>query len=79
MTADTSDDEDSQWRYSLADLEESTEETDEDGDKSVNITGSLQIDDELEPGEINTEHALFVVAGVVVAVACLLGFVTLLF
>ncbi len=92
MTADTDDetDGDGQWRFSLSDLEEeeeSAESTDEetgddettedDTDSGGNVAGSLQVDEELEAGDISAENALFVVVGVLLAIGFILGFVAL--
>ena len=68
---DTADD-DSQWRFSLSDLEDDSE-----GDGGGNVAGSMAIDEELEAGDISTENALFVVVGVLLAVAFLAGFLAL--
>jgi hypothetical protein len=82
MTADSNDngDRDSQWRFSLSDLEEESangaEEDDENG-QGGNIAGSFRVDEDLEAEEISIENALFVVVGVLLAVAFILGFVTL--
>ena len=79
MAGDSSDDGESQWRYSLSDLDDeaSADEADEDEQSGGNIAGSFKVDEELEAEEISAENALFVVVGVVLAIAFILGFVTL--
>jgi len=89
MAADPSDDADtdSQWRFSLSDLEETTDDEEATGDEEShgdnedsggNIAGSFAVDEELEAGDISAENALFVVVGVVLAIGFVLGFLTLL-
>jgi hypothetical protein len=90
MAADPSDDADtdSQWRFSLSDLEEATDEDaavtgdaeseSDSEDSGGNIAGSFTIDEELEAGDISAENALFVAVGVVLAIGFVLGFLTLL-
>jgi hypothetical protein len=82
MTADPKeqDTEDSQWRFSLSDLDGESADGADDADESGNsgnIAGSFRVDEELEAEDISVENALFVVVGVVLAVAFVLGFVTL--
>jgi hypothetical protein len=88
MAPDSADqgDEDDQWRFSLSDLESDGAEegapaeggTPAEEEGSGNITGSLRIDEELEAESVSIENALFVVVGVLLAVAFILGFVSLL-
>jgi hypothetical protein len=76
---------DSQWRFSLSDLEDEDEEAstekareDVDEDSDSNIAGSLDFDAELEAQRIDLENAAFVLVGVLLAIAVIFGFVTLL-
>lgn len=80
---DDADDED-EWRFSLSDLDgedEQTVEGEEDGEtegSGEGIAGSLDIGEEIEAGDIDLENAVFVVVGVLLAIAFILGFLTLL-
>ncbi len=60
-------DEDSEWRFSLSDLEAD--------DESGNVAGSLGPAGEITPGDISPEHALFVALGVLAAGLVVFGFV----
>lgn len=65
-TDSDSTDEDSEWRFSLSDLED---------DESGNVAGSLGPTGDITPGEIDPEHALFVALGVLAAGLVVFGFV----
>lgn len=60
--------EDDEWRFSLSDLEDDDEST-------GSVAGSLGPAGEIEPGDVNVEHALFVALGVLAAVLVVIGFV----
>jgi hypothetical protein len=88
MESDSGDgsDENDQWRFSLSDLEDEAADEETPAEEGApaeetgggNIMGSLQVGEELEAESISAENALFVVVGVLLAVAFVLGFVTLL-
>lgn len=67
--AGTEGDSEDEWRFSLEDLE--SDEADSDG----NIAGAFTPSEELEPGDVDLENALFVVLGVVVMLLVVAGFV----
>ena len=74
MAVDPGDDEETEWRFSLEDLEGEGDDADESG----NIAGEFAPDVEIEAGDIDPENALFVLLGVAVTVAVLAGFVLFL-
>lgn len=73
------DGEDDEWRFSLDDLpdeEPAANETVADevsAEENSNITGTLERDQPLEPGDINPENALFVALGVSIVVGLIIG------
>jgi hypothetical protein len=75
MAVDPGDDEESEWRFSLADLEDEEDATEDD---QSNIAGEFAPGTEIEAGDIDPENALFVLLGIVVTVATLAGFVLFL-
>ncbi|MHB9288454.1 hypothetical protein ACKVMT_15595 [Halobacteriales archaeon Cl-PHB] len=68
--ASTEGDSEDEWRFSLEDLEGDTAE-----DSGGNIAGAFTPSEELEPGDVDLENALFVVLGVVVMLLVVAGFV----
>lgn len=66
-----------EWRFSLSDLEDDTEETADDNG-GEGIAGTLAPSETIEPGEIDPENALFVVVGVLLAGAFAGSYVLLL-
>ncbi len=66
-----SDSDDHEWRFSLEDLEGD----EEDDDSGGNIAGAFTPSEDIEPGDISLENALFVVLGVVAMLLVILGFV----
>lgn len=86
----TDPDDENEWRYSLSDLEDegdavnveeqASDGADEDGDGGIDagVAGKMDIEEELEAGEINRENALFVVLGVLLALAFAAGYLNLL-
>ena len=61
---------DDEWRYSLADLED-----EEPSDDSGNVAGSFMPEEELEPGDVDLENAVFVLLGAVTAGLVVVSFV----
>jgi hypothetical protein len=53
-------------------------EDDEGGGLNAGVAGRMEFDEELEAEEIDVENALFVVFGVVLAIAFFVGFLNLL-
>jgi hypothetical protein len=89
MATDSDDEE--EWRYSLSDLEsesddaassgEATRDEDDAGDGGgidAGVAGRMDIQEELEAQEIDLENALFVVFGVLLALAFFAGYLNLL-
>ena len=87
------DDGDDEWRFSLSDLEDreddeaatsdastdaETDDTDESDGISAGVAGKMDVQEELKAQEIDLENALFVVLGVLLALAILAGFLNLL-
>jgi len=83
---DSGDDgEGTEWRFSLEEIEqrnaedgEANEGETEAGDDGGNIAGAFGPGEEIEPGDIDFENALFVLVGVVLAVLVLMGFANVL-
>ena len=63
-----------EWRFSLEDIEQRTDEEDEEG----NVAGSLSPAGEITAGDIDLENALFVLVGIALAVLVLVGFMNIL-
>lgn len=61
---------DSEWRFALSDLKETSDE-----DKESNVAGPIATRGPLEPGAINRENALFVLLGVLLVVGLLASIV----
>lgn len=70
--ADTDRNGNESFRFSVDDIPVAGTETDSD-DAGGNVTGGMLNDQPLEPGDINPEHALFVVLGIVLVVGLLGG------
>jgi hypothetical protein len=75
MATDPDETGENEWRFSLDDLEEGDEEDGEDEGGGGNVAGSLVPDEEVEAGDIDLENALFVVAGMILAILVLAGFI----
>jgi hypothetical protein len=75
MATDPDETGENEWRFSLDDLEEGDEEDGEDEGGGGNVAGSLAPDEEVEAGDIDLENALFVVAGMILAILVLAGFI----
>lgn len=69
--ADGGEDDEDEWRYSLADLETA----DDEDDAGSNVAGSFMPDEKLEPGHVDLENAFFVLLGVVTAGLVVIAFV----
>lgn len=75
-TADTTDADDHDWQFSIADLEDDdtgddgTTDTDSAGSESA-VAGPVTSKGPLEPGSISRENALFVGVGVLIALGLL--------
>lgn len=64
---------DEEWRFSLSDLED--EDEDDEGESPGNVAGALGPSDDVEPGDVDLENAVFVALGVLAAGIVVLGFV----
>jgi len=73
-----------EWRFSLEEIRAresggaDAEADDGDGDEGGNITGAFSPAEEVEPGDVDVENALFVVFGVVLSLLAIAGFLNLL-
>ncbi|WP_340100232.1 DUF7312 domain-containing protein [Salinibaculum salinum] len=85
------DSDEEEWRYSLSDLEDESDDaassgdatpdeddTDDSGGIDAGVAGKMDIQEELEAQEIDLENALFVVFGVLLALAFFAGYLNLL-
>jgi len=57
--------------------DDETENDPEDDGIDAGVAGTLEVDAELEAGEVDLENALFVVVGVVLALVVVAGFLNL--
>lgn len=71
MATDPDDGDDDQWRFSLDDLDDADES---DG----NVAGTFAPEDDIEAGDIDRENAVFVFAGMLLALLVIAGFVIFL-
>jgi len=58
-----------EWRFALEEFDDS--ESEGGGEVGGNVAGALTGDEPLEPGSIDLENALFVLAGVLLAIGFL--------
>ncbi|MFT4923650.1 MAG: hypothetical protein ACI8XM_002879 [Haloarculaceae archaeon] len=83
---DSGEGDDEEWDFTLADIEE--RESDENGetepesetaeDSGGNVAGSFGPAEQIEPGDVDLENAVFVIVGVALAVLALAGFMNIL-
>ncbi|PSQ57100.1 MAG: hypothetical protein BRD23_08970 [Halobacteriales archaeon SW_9_67_25] len=73
-------DDQEEWRFSLADIEQRNADNGEtdDSEEGGNIAGTLSPEEDIDPGDIDVENALFVLVGVALAVLALVGFANVL-
>lgn len=71
---------DEEWRYSLEDLEDDVEAEPaaESPESDGNVAGSFFPDEELVPGDVDLENAVFVVLGAVLSGLVFVWFVVAL-
>lgn len=67
-----------EWRYSLEDLEDEPEPADESDGSGGNVAGSFFPDEELTPGDVDLENAVFVLLGAVLSGLVFVWFVVAL-
>jgi len=53
------------------------DETTDDGGIDAGVAGTLDVEEELEAGDVNVENALFVLVGIVLALLFVAGFLNL--
>jgi hypothetical protein len=84
MAADPDPADEEKWRFSLEDIEQRNVDDGDDGEADDgevdggNVAGTLSPGEEIEPGDIDVENALFVLVGVALAVLALAGFANVL-
>lgn len=67
-----------EWRYSLEDLDDDSEPGATSDESGGNVAGSFFPDEELVPGDIDLENALFVLLGVILSGLVFVWFVVAL-
>lgn len=71
------DDAETEWRFSLEEIESMQENGDQAADAKVdeegNVAGSLEHEEPLEPGDIGIENAIFVVLGALLVLGLIAG------